>query len=168
MTNWMYYPKNEKAPQDLVDIINAFKSIDGIVDSTCNKYKSNEVLGFVAPYLISLGFDVEVSKKSTDKIRRPVLYGLNGKEELSFEADAYCKKTKTVLEVEAGRAYTNYQFLKDFFQACMMLDAEYLVIAARNIYRNNKDFEKICYFFDALYNSNKMGIPLKGLLIIGY
>jgi len=30
------------------------------------------------------------------------------------------------LEVEAGRAYTNYQFLKDLFQACMMHDVQYL------------------------------------------
>ncbi|WP_336774145.1 hypothetical protein [Paenibacillus sp. MMO-58] len=38
----------------------------------------------------------------------------------AFEADAYNKEFETVLEIEAGRAATNYQFLKDLFQACMM------------------------------------------------
>jgi hypothetical protein len=33
-----------------------------------------------------------------------------------------------VLEVEAGRAYRNNQFLKDIFQACMMPYVEYLML----------------------------------------
>lgn len=47
----------------------------------------------------------------------------------------YHKETKTVVEVEAGRALTNYQFLKDLFEACMMNKAEFLVVAVRNSYR---------------------------------
>lgn len=71
----------------------------------------------------------------------------------------------------------NNQFLKDLFQACMMQDVDYLVIAVRNEYkiktknnmeRTNYDFEEVCKFFDALYASDRLQLPLKGILIIGY
>lgn len=47
----------------------------------------------------------------------PVLFGVNGKIEKSFGADAYSADTGYVIEVEAGRALINYQFLKVFFEA---------------------------------------------------
>jgi hypothetical protein len=50
---------------------------------------------------------------STQKIHVPVLFGANGKVEKSFDADAYSPKAGFVLEVEAGRAVANNQFLKD-------------------------------------------------------
>ena len=73
-----------------------------------------------------------------------------------------------VLEVEAGRAVVNYQFLKDIFQACMMFEVEYLVIAVRNVYRGSDDFSKIYAFLETLYISNRLRLPLKGILPIGY
>ena len=107
-----------------------------------------------------------------DNIEVPVLFGRNGVVTKSFEADAYNQATKTVIEVEAGRALTNYQFLKDLFEACMMNEAEYLVIAVRNIYAtkssSSKDFEKIEQFFDTLYQSERLQLPLSGILLIGY
>lgn len=103
-----------------------------------------------------------------DKIRVPVLFGLNGEAERSFDADAYNKITKTVIEVEAGRAVTNYQFLKDLFETCVMYDVEYLVIAVRKNYRGNPDFEKVISFFNTLYSSQRLQLPLNGVLVIGY
>ena len=50
----------------------------------------------------------------------------------------------------------------------MMHDIEYLAIAVRNTYRKSQDFEKVFTFFDTLYKSNRMKLPLKGVLIIGY
>ena len=164
----MFFPKNELVFEDLKEVIKVFeKNIDKI-SSENNSLESNEVLKILEQDLIQVGYIVEHSRRNVDKIRRPVLYGLNGKEELSFEVDGYCEDTKTVIEVEAGRAVANYQFLKDFYQACMMIDANRLCIAVRNQYRNVKDFEKVCNFFEAMYSSNRMQIPLKGLLIIGY
>ena len=111
---------------------------------------------------------MERGKKKNEKIHVPVLYGKNGTTEKAFEADAYHDAEKFVLEVEAGRAVTNYQFLKDLFQACMMQDVDYLAIAVRNKYRTSKDFEKVFTFFDTLYKSGRLPLPLKGILIIGY
>jgi hypothetical protein len=70
--------------------------------------------------------------------------------------------------VEAGRGVTNYQFLKDLFQACMMHEVSYLAIAVRNKYRNSHDYEKVQTFFETLYASQRLTLPLKGRLIIGY
>ena len=63
---------------------------------------------------------------------------------------------------------TNNQFLKDLFQACMMHDVKYLGIAIRNDYRGNSDFDKVVRFFDTMYASNRLQLPLSGLLVIGY
>ena len=93
---------------------------------------------------------------------------MNGKLEKYFDADAYNEELKTVIEVEAGRAVTNYQFLKDLFQACMMHEVDFLVIAVRNTYRTNKDFQSVITFFDTLQASGRLILPLKGILIIGY
>ena len=130
--------------------------------------ESNKVLEDVTEGLEGIGYLVEKGKRKDQKIHIPVLYGENGRQVLSFDADAYNFSQKTVIEVEAGRAVVNYQFLKDFYQACMMQDVEHLCIAVRNDYKGKDDFKKVCDFFDTLFMSNKMEIPLKSILIIGY
>jgi hypothetical protein len=50
----------------------------------------------------------------------------------------------------------------------MMQDVDYLGIAVRNKYRTSPDFDKVFAFFDTLYKSNRLELPLKGVLIIGY
>ena len=73
-----------------------------------------------------------------------------------------------MLEVEAGRAVVNYQFLKDIFQACMMHRVEYLVLAVRNDYRGHDDFQVVRTFLETLYISNRLILPLQGIMLIGY
>ena len=168
MIQWQFFPKNIDSPESLKQVITSFQRIEGKIDSETHKLPSDNVLAVIRPYLEKLGFRVEKGKKVDDKIRVPVLYGLNGILEKSFEADAYHTEFKTVIEIEAGRGVTNYQFLKDLFQACMMDNVEYLVIGIRRIYRRSKDFEKVVTFFDTLYASERLHLPLKGILIIGY
>ena len=168
MINWLFYPKNKYADELSRGIIAVFEEKHTEIDSSCNDYKSDEVLAIVKEGLVDLGFNVEKSKKHNDKIQVPVLFGTNGRIEKAFEADAFHKEAKYIIEVEAGRAVVNYQFLKDFFEACAMSEVDHLCIAVRNTYRNYKDFDRMCLFFDALYQSGRLGIPLKGLLLIGY
>ena len=169
MLNYQFFPKTKQMPDHLYQVAKAFENIYDLIDSENKCLKSNEVLAVVAPRLREMSFEVE---QQSHKISVPVLFGRNGTVAKSFEADAYNKANKTVIEVEAGRALTNYQFLKDLFEACMMNDAEYLVIAVRNIYATksscSKDFEKIEQFFDTLYQSERMNLPLSGILLIGY
>ncbi len=174
MLNYQFFPKTKHIPGHLQQVVTAFENIYTSIDSEKHKkLQSNEVLAVVSPQLGKISFDVE---HQGNKISVPVLFGRNGAVAKSFEADAYQKDTKTVIEVEAGRALTNYQFLKDLFEACMMNDAEYLVIAVKNIYTTrskekekiSKDFEKIEQFFDTLYQSERLKLPLLGILLIGY
>lgn len=168
MVNWCYYPRNLKVDSLSLEIVEIFNSVIETIDSAKYTWHSNEVLSVVAGGLHDLGFRVETGKSKEEKIYVPVLFGKNGRTELSFEADAFLPEKRYVIEVEAGRAVVNHQFLKDFFEACCMYDADYLCIAVRNIYKGKNDFDKICAFFDALYSSGRLQVPLKGLLIIGY
>ena len=166
--NWQYFPKSREIPSHLKLVVSAFEKNFENISSNTNKYSSNQVLAKVKPDLEQLGFLIEKSKKHSEKIPVPVLFGRNGGLEKCFDADGLNKETKTVIEVEAGRGVTNFQFLKDLFQACMMHDVEYLTICIRNIYASRRDFEIVVTFFDTLYASNRLQLPLKGILIIGY
>lgn len=168
MINWQYYPKSDSAPQHLISLIEIFKLRESVIKSPENKLSSNQVLSLLYKDLLNLNFVVEKSKSTENKLKVPVLFGKNGRLEKYFEADSFHKDTGTVLEVEAGRGVTNYQFLKDLFQACMMHNIYYLAIAIRNKYRSSPDFDKVVTFFDTLYISGRLRLPLKGILIIGY
>lgn len=168
MINWQFFPKSIEAPEVARGIVSCFKNVIEHIDSTKFELQSNDVLRHVCPGLQAMGFEVETGKKNSEKIHVPVLFGLNGATEKSFEADAYSVKDGFVLEVEAGRAVVNNQFLKDLFQACMMNNVQYLGIAVRNIYKTSKDFERVMRFLDTLYASNRLKLPLKGILVIGY
>lgn len=160
-----------------LDVIGAFEEVEAELSSLKNNHLiggggtetySNTVLEKVSKGLINIGFKVEIGKKKGEKIHIPVLFGECGKPLQSFDADAYHPEKKFVLEVEAGRAVTNYQFLKDYFQACVMVDVDYLAIAVRQLYRNKNDYETVISFFDTLYASGRFQSDLKGVLIIGY
>jgi hypothetical protein len=173
-THWQYFPKHSTAPSFLVDVVQAFKDCADAIETPANQFSSNEVLESVADGLESVGYQVERGKGKSQKISRPVLYGKNGNIEKSFEVDAWDSVNRVVLEVEAGRGVVNHQFLKDFFEACVIQDADYLVIAVCKGYQPPSykhpvnDFETVSTFMDTLYSSMRMELPLKGVMIIGY
>ena len=139
--NWSYFPKTDPLPEALVETINIFKNNHNKIDSTKNdtnqlRLSSDKVLKVVEEDFIDAGFSVETGKKKDEKIRVPVLYGHQGTIAQAFEVDGWHKEQKIVLEIEAGRAYSNHQFLKDIFEASVMVDIDYLVLAVRNIYTN--------------------------------
>lgn len=168
MINWIYYPKSKRATPLALNIVEVFEKTASEIDSHVHFFESNDVLRKLTDKLALIGFRVERGKKKVDKISVPVLFGLQGKQEKSFDADAYHPEEGFVVEIEAGRAVVNNQFLKDLFQACMMHEVHYLAIAIRNDYNGGNDFEKVMRFFDTLYASSRLSLPLKGILIIGY
>lgn len=172
MIAWQYYPRSDRLPEHLGLIIQAFRTneleIRSIAGTDESDLSSDRVLAAVSSELQLLGYRVEVSKKAIDKIQVPVLFGRNGQIEKSFEADAYNPAARTVLEIEAGRAVVNNAFLKDLFEACMMQDVDYAAIAVRIVYRRSRDFDRVVAFFDTLYASRRLTLPLKGVLIVGY
>ena len=165
----MHFPKSRRPTELERAVVKVFSDVSAQIDSSDHSpQRSDEVLLAVAPGLRKAGFRVEASKKQVDKVSVPVLFGRNGKPEKSFDADAHHIDGGFVVEVEAGRAVDNNQFLKDLFQACMMDDVRYLALAVRNEYRAGKDFETLCRFFETLYASRRLDLPLKGILVIGY
>ena len=168
MINWQYYPKSDAASTELEAVVDIFVDYQASIDSQKFDLSSNDVLAVLTPGLLALGFEVETGKKQIEKVRVPVLFGRHGDPELTFEADAAKLESHIVLEVEAGRGVTNYQFLKDLFEACMMRNVHFAAIAVRNVYRRRKDFEVVTRFFDTLYASGRLQLPLQGVLVIGY
>lgn len=166
--NWQYFPKSNQIPTHLRDVVDVFETLNDSITSDSFELVSDEVLGAVRESLEGIGYQVERGKKKVDKINIPVLFGLNGKLEKYFDADAYNEELQTVIEVEAGRAVTNYQFLKDLFQAIVMHGVNYLVVTVRKNYKNRKDFEYVVTFMETLYASQRIELPLNGILIIGY
>jgi hypothetical protein len=164
----MYYPRSNRITLIGKRLVEIFEAKAACIASASHDLDSNKVLAEVSELLALEGFAVESGKKKVEKVPVDVLFGLNGKTVKSFDADAYCRDEGFVLEIEAGRAVANNQFLKDLFQACMMREVKYLAIAVRLEYRNNNDFDQVCKFFETLYASGRLSLPLLGVLVIGY
>ena len=175
MINFQFFPRSHGVTPQIRDIINCFKRVDGERDEN-EHLKSNEMLALVRPHLEALHFNVESGKAADEQIYVPVLFSENDQVDKFFAADALSEDHKIVIEVEAGRAVRNNQFLKDIFQACMMYEVEYLVLAVLNEYpykTNGKqiigrDYQYVKTFLETLYVSNRLQLPLKGILLIGY
>ena len=165
---WDYFPKSDSPPEIVRRVVREFEAVHAQMDSRTQNLNSNDVMGAVRPGLERLGFRVERGKSRTGKIPMPVLFGPNGVVLKTFDVDAYHAQERLILEVEAGRAVVNHQFLKDLFEACMMRDVDYLAIAVRQTYKRRGDFKSIVRFFETLYASQRIRLPLKGIAIVGY
>ena len=114
MINYQFFPRSRGIDTDLQAVVDVFKEVDKGKDSS-EHLASNDMLALVRPGLEDLGYLVEKGKGKGDKIPVPVLFGENNEIDKSFYADAKSRDGKIVLEVEAGRAVFNNQFLKDIF-----------------------------------------------------
>lgn len=168
MIRYQFFPRSRGVTNEIQDIIKCFKKVESEIDSAKNTLVSNEVLAKVRPFLENIGYNVELGKSNNQKIDVPVLFGKDNVIDKSFYADALSVDGRIVIEIEAGQATENHRFLKDIFEACMMFDVEYLVLAVRNIYRKHDDFQRVYTFLETLYISNRLQLPLKGILLIGY
>jgi hypothetical protein len=175
MINYQFFPRSHGVTPHIRDIINCFKKVDE--EKNENKHLiSNEMLALVRPHLENLHFTVESGKAASNKINVPVLFGENDEIEKFYAADALSEDHTIVIEVEAGRAVINNQYLKDIFEACMMYEVEYLVLAVLNEYSykskgkqlTGHDYQHVKKSLETLYVSNRLQLPLKGILLIGY
>ena len=166
--NYQFFPRSRGITSEIKEVIDCFLEVEDRINSENHNLKSNEVLKELYKPLIKIGYSVETSKAKDDKINVPVLFGLDNQIDKSYNADALSKDGKIVIEVEAGRATENNQYMKDIFQACMMFEVEYLIVAVRNTYRGHKDFNIVYTFLETLYISSRLHLPLNGILLIGY
>lgn len=114
--NWIYFPLNGRPPQSLMDVVKAVNKNIEQIRSDKNSEHSDNVLRILEFDLKQFGFDVEAGKKKNEKLSMPVLYGEKGLIDKAFEVDAVHRDTNTIVEIEAGRAVANNQFLKDFLK----------------------------------------------------
>ena len=168
MIQYQFFPRSRGINAEMAQIVNCFVSSNDKISSDYNDLTSNEVLATLRPHFENIGFMVECGKSKGEKIDVPVLFGIDNKVDKSFFADAISKDGKIVIEVEAGQATENHRFLKDIFEASMMFEVEYLVLAVRNRYRTHNDFHRVFTFLETLYVSNRLHLPLNGILLIGY
>ncbi len=168
MLRYQLFPRSVGLTPHLQQVIHSFEIVYDQVKSPDHGLNSDGVLGHLRPHLEEIGFLVETGKSKGSKIPVPVLFGLNNHIDKSFDADGLSGDGTIVIEVEAGRGVANYQFLKDIFQACLMHNVHYLALAVRNNYRGHDDFQAVHTFLETLYISNRLILPLKGIVLIGY
>lgn len=174
---WKYYPSTDRAPAWSVDILSAFEGAQASLDSTAGRQvKSDEALAMLRPTLLDLGFQVEGGKSHSEKIRRPVLFGELGVEERAYEVDAFHTELGIAMEVEAGRGTQGNAIYRDLIQSSLLLDADYLVVCLLLDYKfksggrdsHSPDYAKARSVLDAIFASNRLKLPFRGVLLVGY
>lgn len=144
---YQFFSKDKDVTQELMDIIKIFVKHSDEFNSYNKELCSNEVLNCVSNDLKQLGYKIKETRNGPDAIN---------------------KQHKIIIEVEAGRALTNNQFLRNLIETCLIDNVEYLILAVRNIYKKQHDYDKIVEFLGRLYASSKLILPLKGVLVLGY
>lgn len=172
---WKYYPAHLAPPDWVPNVVAVFSAAKDSIDSKKNHgISSDQALAFLRPGLTELDFVVESGKKRANKIHRPVLFGENGVPRVAYEVDAFHRDHGIVVEVEAGRGAANNADYRDLIRASLMVDAQYLVLAMMLEYRSGakatttKSYELARNRIDAIYESERLNLPLAGILLVGY
>ena len=171
--SWKFYPSRSPAPSWVPAVIDAFTDAADAIDSRRQSgISSDAALAAIRPALVSQGFLVEASKSKADKITRPVLFGEQGSVIVQYDVDGFHPENGAVLEVEAGRGAASNADYRDIVRASLMVDVRYLVLAMMLEYRGGgqvmKSYEIAKARVDAIYASERLALPLDGLLLIGY
>jgi hypothetical protein len=175
---WEYFPRNVRPPEWVEPLVAEIRAIELRI-STVEQgtgLHSDDVLRELAPGLRHLGYAVESSRSEANRIRRPVLYGSNGRAEVAYDIDAFHDDHGIVVEVEAGRAASNNATYRDIIRTSLILDARYLALLLPVTYRfSNRGrpasipvFMRGLDLLSALYASQRLPLPLHGVLLVGY
>lgn len=179
--SWSYFPRNARPPQWALDVVEVTQLVEAKIHTRdAGKEKdetsSDAVLAQLAPGLQALGFAVEKGKSADSKIRRPVLFGDDGRVELAYEIDAFHDTLGVAVEVEAGRGAMNGADFRDIVRTSLLLDATYLAMWLPNIYHykvkgrpmTKMAFESTRGTLEAIYASRRLKLPFEGILVVGY
>ena len=137
-----------------------------------DRLTSDYVLSVLRPGMERIGYVVESGKLSTQRIRRPVLFGDNGRAEVSYELDAFHDELGVAVEVEAGRGAMGNADYRDIIRMSLLLDARYMVLMTPAMYRygttSTSAFTRTRDQLSAIYASERLRLPFAGALLIGY
>ena len=174
--SWKYYPPRTRPPEWVEKVVTAFLGARDRLDTASIRSTSDAALAVLRPGPEALGFEIGSGKKKTEKIRRPVLFGEQGSESLAYEVDGFQSEFGIALEVEAGRGARGNAVYRDLVEASLLVDARFLVLAVQTAYRHKtgghdvtvQSYRDSRNLLDAIYASNRLQLPLEGILLIGY
>jgi hypothetical protein len=174
---WFYYPQSMRPPEWVRQFTAVVASVQERIDSAkVDGLTSDRVLGHLRPGLEGLGYVVESGKSRTAKIRRPVLFGAEGTERVTYEVDAVHDEIGVVLEIEAGRGARGNAVYRDLIRSSLIVDVRYLVLGVMKSYRHRSggrrtavpSFRDARELLDALFASGRLRLPFEGVLLFGY
>lgn len=161
-----------------MEFTQAVAETESIISTELRKTElsSDGVLRALAPSLMALGYAVETSKASVDRIRRPVLFGENGVPEVSYEIDAFHDEHGIAVEIEAGRGARGNANYRDIVRTALILDARFFVLGLPLAYRHRsgardvtvKAYSDTRAQLNAIYASQRLTLPFEGVLLVGY
>ena len=173
---WRYYPPRARPPGWASAVVGVFAAAQADVSSLLLSTTSDTALAALRPGLLELGFEVEAGKKRDEKLRRPVLFGELGHESQAYEVDAFHPELGIALEVEAGRGARGNAVYRDLIQTSLLVDAQHLVLAVQLTYRHQQSGREVTVqsyrdtqnLLNAIYASQRLQLPLEGILLVGY
>ncbi len=125
--------------------------------------------------LLAIGFEIEAGKKHSQKLKRPVFFGEDGRPSRQYEIDGFHSTWNSGIEIEAGRAWMGNAVYRDLIQAMVMVDLTNLILAVPMGYRYlskgkpvvSNDYANTVSVADALFGHSRIVMPF-GLTVIGY
>ena len=174
---WLYYPTHSPAPAWAHDFVSVVQHARPTIDSQATDgLTSDVVLGELRPGLEGLGYHVERGKRAQEKVRRPVLFGENGRARVTYEVDAAHDDLGVVVEIEAGRGARGNAAYRDLVRTSLIVGARYLVLGVMAEYRIQHpsrqtrvhSYRETRDQFDAIYASGRLRLPFDGVLLFGY
>jgi len=171
------FPKTVKPKDFAIQVVDVFNNHYKTI-STVKLSKgldSDTVLSVLRKDLVQLGFDVEKSKKKSDKIYRPVFFGGNAETTVKYEIDGFHNKWKCGFEVEAGRAWMGNAVYRDLIQSLVMVELEHLILAVPQTYKYksntknliSRDYDNARNLIDTIFSHSRFRLPYD-LTLIGY
>ena len=173
-----YYPATRRPDPWVDELLDLVAAVRPQIDSTAGGpvTTSDGVLGVLRPGLLEAGYTVEVSKNRGDRVRRPVLFGPQGVERVSYEVDAMHDELGIVLEIEAGRGAMSNALYRDIIRASLIVEARFFALGmmTRYRYRSGESITEAASYeaartqLDAIYASGRIRLPFEGVLLFGY
>ncbi|MGY1805803.1 hypothetical protein ACI8AF_00365 [Blastococcus sp. SYSU D00669] len=174
---WLYYPNRAQPPAWVETFIEVVRDQRPAIESAkVDHLTSDAVLSHLAPGLAAAGYVIETGKKRGEKVRRPVLFGEQGRPRVTYEVDAVHDKLGVVVEVEAGRGARGNAIYRDLIRTSLIVDVKYLALGVMLEYRHLsgarrmsvRSFQEARDQVDAIYASGQLRLPFEGLLLFGY
>ncbi|OWY63036.1 hypothetical protein B7486_55240, partial [cyanobacterium TDX16] len=141
---WHYFPTNHRPPEWAEAFVELVRAKQAELDSsTIDGLSSDAALAVLHDGLVTLGYQVESSKRAADRIRRPVLFGPQGAPRVAYEIDAVHDELGIVVEIEAGRGARGNAVYRDLIRTSLIAGAQFLVLGVMQEYRHQSGSKRI-------------------------